>query len=72
MIKAMAALALAWSSGAWAHPGEHHDNLLATLLHLASEPDHLALMLAAVLAGGFGAVLLRRRTLARRRMFDRR
>jgi hydrogenase/urease accessory protein HupE len=45
---------------ALAHPGTHHDAWMATLLHLLSEPDHLALALGAVVAGIAGALALRR------------
>lgn len=37
------------ATNAFAHPGDHHDNLLASLIHLLTEPDHLALAAMAVL-----------------------
>lgn len=46
---------------ALAHPGEHHANLLATLWHLLSQPDHLALLALAVGIGGGAALLMARR-----------
>ncbi|MBU0601994.1 MAG: hypothetical protein KKD25_06290 [Gammaproteobacteria bacterium] len=67
MNQALMTLALAWSGCAWAHPGEHHDNLLGTLAHLFTEADHLALSVAAVIAGVIGARMLRRRVQASRR-----
>jgi hypothetical protein len=69
MMQALMTLALAWSSVAWAHPGEHHGNLGDALLHLMSEPDHVALLVAAAVIGGFGALMMRRRAKAARRMF---
>ena len=70
--RAVAALvALASTLGAapaWAHPGDHGTlGLLASLAHMASEPDHLALAAGAVAVG----VLLARRVFARRRRGDR-
>jgi hydrogenase/urease accessory protein HupE len=73
MIKAALTFLLALGGSASAHTGAHHDSLFATLLHLVSEPDHAAALIAAVTAGGVGAVLMRRRAqAARRRMFDER
>jgi hypothetical protein len=43
--------------------------MLATLVHLFSEPDHLALAIGAVIVGVFGARLLRRRSRASRQLF---
>lgn len=34
-----------------AHPGDHHEGTVATLHHLFTEPDHLAMMAIAVLVG---------------------
>jgi len=56
---------------AYAHPGEHHGGLLAGLLHLVSEPDHLALLLLAVAVGLSGAVAWRRRLKARKQAAHR-
>ena len=53
------------SSLAWAHPGEHHAGFLHSLAHLLTEPDHLALMLLAGVAGWAGARFLRRRKAVR-------
>jgi len=41
---------------AHAHPGDHHGSLWATISHLLSEPDHLALLFFAV-AGGIWLAL---------------
>ena len=46
---------------AFAHPGEHHQGMLATLWHLVSQPDHLALIGIAVIAGAGSAFVMRRR-----------
>lgn len=40
----------AMSSAAFAHPGDHQFTLAATLVHLLTEPDHLAMLSAAVVA----------------------
>lgn len=72
MIKILMAFVLACSGYAWAHPGEHHDSLFATLVHLLTEPDHLAMAAAAIIVGALGAGVLRRRAAAKRRMFGRR
>lgn len=40
---------------ALAHPGEHHLGLLATIVHLLSEPDHLLMAVIAIAAGVWGA-----------------
>lgn len=69
MMQALMTLALAWSSAAWAHSGEHHGNVGDALLHLMSEPDHVALLIAAALIGGLGGLMMRRRAKAARRMF---
>ncbi|MBA3031969.1 MAG: HupE/UreJ family protein [Gammaproteobacteria bacterium] len=45
---------------ALAHPGTHQDAWMSTLLHLLSEPDHLALALVAGVVGIAGARALRR------------
>ncbi|WP_018412788.1 hypothetical protein [Methyloversatilis thermotolerans] len=62
-------IALATSSAALAHPGGHHGNVGSTLLHLMSEPDHIALLVAAAVAGGLGALWMRRRAARSRSMF---
>lgn len=69
MIKIILAFALATTGYASAHSGDHHDSMLATLVHLFSEPDHLALAIGAVIVGVFGARLLRRRSRASRQLF---
>ncbi len=44
-------LALAGFAGsAMAHPGDHGFSLTGSLVHLLSEPDHLAMMAGAVVA----------------------
>ncbi len=53
------------SPAAFAHPGEHHGNLLHNLFHLLTEPDHLALILLAIIAGWGGARLFRHRKTVR-------
>jgi hydrogenase/urease accessory protein HupE len=50
---------------AYAHPGEHHGTLLDAIVHLLTEPDHLAMAAIAVLVGYGGARFLRRRSQAR-------
>lgn len=47
---------------AWAHPGEHHVNLIDGIAHLLSEPDHLAMALIAIVAGVAGAWFYLRRS----------
>lgn len=69
MIKMILAFALATAGYASAHSGDHHDSMLATLMHLFSEPDHLALAVGAVIVGALGARLLRRRSKASRQLF---
>jgi hydrogenase/urease accessory protein HupE len=71
MIRTAVALAALWSSAASAHEGEHHGGLLVALMHLVSQPDHVALLAAAAILGGVGAVVMRRRTRAPRRLFGR-
>jgi len=39
------------ASSAFAHPGAHHENILASLMHLLTEPDHLAMFGIAVMLG---------------------
>ena len=46
---------------ALAHPGDHHEGWMATLVHLLTQPDHLALLLLAAGAGWAGARMLARR-----------
>lgn len=64
-IKSIAVFSALFSPFAYAHPGEHHADFLATIAHLLSEPDHLALALIAVAAGVAGARLYRRRAQSR-------
>jgi hydrogenase/urease accessory protein HupE len=53
---------------AWAHPGHHHfESLLATLRHLLSEPDHVAVIAAAL---GLGLLWAGRLVAQRRRSRD--
>lgn len=40
---------------ALAHPGEHHHGLPATIIHLLTEPDHLAMAAIAIAIGVWGA-----------------
>ena len=44
---------------ALAHPGDHHEGILATLHHLFTEPDHLAMMAIVI---GVGIPVLRHRS----------
>jgi len=59
------AMLMLFSPFAYAHPGEHHGNILNAVVHLVSEPDHLAMALIAVVIGVAGARLYRRRAAAR-------
>lgn len=52
---------------ALAHPGEHRQGLLATLVHLLTEPDHLAMAAIALLIGIWGVRRLRARRTAKNR-----
>jgi hydrogenase/urease accessory protein HupE len=61
-----AVLALLFSPLAHAHPGEHHGTLLDGIVHLLTEPDHLAMAAIAVVAGIAGARIYRRRSQARK------
>jgi len=40
-----------------AHPGGHHENLLATLWHLVSQPDHLSILVLALAVGTVAALI---------------
>jgi len=53
--KIITALFLLTPLSALAHPGEHHMGLLAGLVHLLSEPDHLAMAAIAIVIGIWGA-----------------
>lgn len=44
---------------AHAHPGAHHGDFWAGIVHLLTEPDHLALIGLALLVGVFGYRRLR-------------
>jgi len=58
----MLALLLTLAAGsALAHSGAHLGSLLATVWHLLTEPDHLALLALGAAIGATGAVLLVRR-----------
>jgi hydrogenase/urease accessory protein HupE len=59
------AMLMLFSPFAYAHPGEHHGNILNAVVHLLSEPDHLAMALIAGVIGVAGARLYRRRAAAR-------
>lgn len=71
MIRTTVALVALWSSAASAHEGEHHGSLPATLMHLVSQPDHVALLAAAAIFGGVAALVMRRRARLARRLFGR-
>ncbi len=49
-----------------AHPGDHHQGLLATLIHLLTEPDHLAMAAIAILPGIWGVRRLRVRRIEKK------
>ena len=57
-----ALLLLLVATPALAHPGAHHGTLLDAVAHLLREPDHVALLAAAVVAGVLGARMYRRRS----------
>ena len=54
-----------FSPFAYAHPGEHHGNILNAVVHLLSEPDHLAMALIAAVVGVAGARIYHRRAATR-------
>ena len=43
----------AMASPAFAHPGDHVFSMLGSLVHLLTEPDHLAMMAVAAVVGFF-------------------
>ena len=49
---AIAAMCLALPMAAFAHPGDHHGGF-PSLVHLLTEPDHLAMILGAAFIGYF-------------------
>ncbi len=63
--KTFAMLLVVFSPFAYAHPGEHHGNILNAVAHLLSEPDHLAMALIAGVIGIAGTRIYRRRAAAR-------
>lgn len=63
--KSTAMLMVLFSPFAYAHPGEHHGNILNAVAHLLSEPDHLATALIAVVVGVAGARFYRYRAASR-------
>ncbi len=62
VLAAMGALA---GGIAHAHPGDHGDDLWHALIHLLSEPDHLAGIVLAVLIAGYGVKRMRKAAAAR-------
>lgn len=64
-IKSIAAFSALFSPLAHAHPGEHHGGIMDAVVHLLSEPDHLAMALIAVVAGVVGARFYHRRVQTR-------
>ncbi|MBK9625871.1 MAG: HupE/UreJ family protein [Rhodocyclaceae bacterium] len=48
---------------ALAHPGEHHANIVASLWHFLTQPDHLAFAAILLIVGISAIVLARRRAL---------
>ncbi|MDP3874823.1 MAG: hypothetical protein Q8Q80_19365 [Methyloversatilis sp.] len=71
MTRTTVALVALWSNAASADMGDHHGSLVANLMHLVSQPDHVAMIAAAAILGGVGAVVMRRRARAARRMFGK-
>lgn len=61
-----AGILLALPLAAFAHPGDHPGGF-ASLAHLLTEPDHLAMLLGAVALGFFIHRRLRRQRAQRRR-----
>lgn len=47
---------------ALAHPGHHGSDWLEAVMHLLTEPDHLSMILLAVVAAVWGIRQLRRRS----------
>ena len=62
--KLFAMLPLVFSPWAHAHPGTHPGGVVDAIVHLLSEPDHLAIAAIAVGVGIASARLYRRRTQA--------
>ena len=58
--KSIALLLVSFSPFAHAHSGGHHGNMLSAVLHLVSEPDHLAMVLIVMAIGVAGARFYRR------------
>ena len=50
------------SSAALAHPGEHAFTIATSLYHLATEPDHLAMMAGAMIVAAAVVYKFRRRS----------
>lgn len=63
--KSTAMFLVLFSPFAYAHPGAHHGSILNAVVHLLSEPDHLAMALIAGVVGVAGARFYRRRAAAR-------
>jgi hydrogenase/urease accessory protein HupE len=63
--KSFAMLMGLFSPFAFAHPGGHQGNMLDAVVHLVSEPDHLAMALIAGVIGVAGARIYRRRAASR-------
>jgi hydrogenase/urease accessory protein HupE len=53
---------LSTSGAAFAHPGDHALNMLNSLVHLLTEPDHLAMLLVAALFAGGAVYIYKRRS----------
>lgn len=52
----------ATSGTAMAHPGEHAFSVVASVYHLLTEPDHLAMMAAAIIIAAALIYKFRRRS----------
>jgi hydrogenase/urease accessory protein HupE len=50
------------ASGTLAHPGEHGFSVSGSLFHLLTEPDHLAVLVAAIAVAAALFYALRRRS----------
>ncbi len=56
---------------ALAHPGHHGSDWLQAVMHLLTEPDHLGMILLAIVAAAWGVRQLRRRNQRDRASSDR-
>jgi hypothetical protein len=47
-------LLLAFSGNAYSHTGPHENNWLQNIIHFATQPDHIAVIIPFMLVLGFG------------------